>query len=215
MPEPEIDFICSDCGSEETGSSELAGESTPCGNCGAGCEVPFPGIEHLKMRCSECGAPHELDHYEECLGCGEETDVLQRYCTLHDTGVDKGACLECVRENPKGTDISESERRIALLCHLSPLLVGFLGPLVFWLHNKEKSAFKSAFLDHHGKEALNFHLTVLLAALIPGGPILVFVVGHSLLAAVIIASIVYSILAGVAAYRGNWYKFPYTIRLIK
>jgi hypothetical protein len=60
---------------------------------------PFPGIEHLKLRCSECGAPHELDYVEECQGCGE-TDVLQRYCTLHNTAVENRACLECVRDNP-------------------------------------------------------------------------------------------------------------------
>ena len=210
MLEKEINLVCAGCGSEETAAAAIAGESTKCGKCGERCKVPFPGIEHLKSRCLECGTPHELDDVEECLGCGE-TDALQRYCTLHDTAVDKGACLVCVRENPRGTDMTEMERRLALLCHFSPLLVGFLGPLVFWLHNRDKSSF----VDHHGKEALNVHLTVLLAALIPGGPIFMYAIGYSLLPAVILASVVYSILAAVAAHRGEWYKFPYSIRLIK
>lgn len=206
----EIQTVCSGCRAEETVSAALAGERTTCGTCGEKYKVPFPGIDHLKSRCGECGAPHELDYAEECLGCGE-ADALGRYCTLHDTAVDKGACLECVRENPRGTDVTDMERQLALLCHLSPLLVGFIGPLVVWLHTRDKSSF----VDHHGKEALNFHLTVLLAALIPGGPIFMAAIGHSLLPVVILASLVYSIIAAVAAYRGEWYQFPYTIRLIK
>ena len=112
MPEKENDLVCAGCGSEETVAAAIAGESTICGKCGERCTVPFPGIVHLKLRCLECGTPHELNDVEECLGCGE-TDALQRYCTLHDTAVDKGACLVCVRENPRGTDMTEMERRLA------------------------------------------------------------------------------------------------------
>lgn len=106
-------------------------------------------------------------------------------------------------------EVSDSDRQMALLCHLSPLVVGFLGPLVFWLVKKDESAF----LDHHGKEAVNFHLTIMIASMISGISV-VFLVGILLMPAVLIASIVFSILAAVAANRGEWYRFPITIRMI-
>ena len=115
-----------------------------------------------------------------------------------------------VGETTSVTDISDSDRQMALLCHLSPLLVGFLGPLIFWLVKKDESPF----MDHHGREAVNFHLTIMIAGLVCGA-LACLVIGFILLPLVGIASIVYSILAGVAANRGEWYRFPYTIRMIK
>src|SRR6478735_7706961 len=58
--------------------------------------------------------------------------------------------------NPAG--VSEDEKVLGMLCHLLGILTGFLGPLVLWLVKKDSSAF----LDHHGREALNFQITVML-----------------------------------------------------
>ena len=84
------------------------------------------------------------------------------------------------------------------------------APLIFWLVKKDESPF----MDHHGREAVNFHLTIMIAGLVCGA-LACLVIGFILLPLVGIASIVYSILAGVAANRGEWYRFPYTIRMIK
>lgn len=76
--------------------------------------------------------------------------------------------------------IPEAERTPALLIHLSPLL-GFvlpvlgnvLGPLAAWLAYRDRSRV----LDHQGKEALNFQLSVWLYSFVFG---LVFFVLFSL-----------------------------------
>ena len=49
---------------------------------------------------------------------------------------------------------SSDERMQAMLAHLSIILLGIVGPLIFWLIGKEKSAF----IDDQGKEALNFSI---------------------------------------------------------
>ena len=120
MTEPEIHFDCSNCGFAGIGSVELAGQNTPCVNCGSACEIPFPGKDHATVRCLDCGTPHELDHDEECLGCGD-TDYLHRFCLQHSTKVDDGACLECASDTseatPKGTLYEyEYELLLDVLC---------------------------------------------------------------------------------------------------
>src|SRR5215510_683688 len=52
----------------------------------------------------------------------------------------------------------EDEKMWAIGAHLGPFLIGFIAPLVVWLMFKDRSAF----LDRHGKESLNFQLTVLI-----------------------------------------------------
>jgi uncharacterized Tic20 family protein len=102
-----------------------------------------------------------------------------------------------------------------LIAHLSPLILyatgalAFLGPLVVWLLNKDRS-------DHvayHAKESLNFQLTMLLAALV--SLLLVFVlVGFFLLLIVFVVSVVFPIRAAIVAGRGEQYRYPLTIRFI-
>jgi uncharacterized Tic20 family protein len=46
-------------------------------------------------------------------------------------------------------------RTFGMLCHLSGLFLGFVGPLLFWLIKREQYPF----VDDQGKEALNFHIT--------------------------------------------------------
>ena len=47
----------------------------------------------------------------------------------------------------------------AMLAHLLGALLGFLGPLIIWMTKKDDHPF----IDDQGKEALNFHLTLLIA----------------------------------------------------
>jgi len=70
------------------------------------------------------------------------------------------------------------------------------------------------FVDDQGKEALNFQITVFIAALISG--VLTFVlIGLLLLPIVVIGWIVLSIMAGIKANNGETYRYPWTLRLIK
>ena len=93
-------------------------------------------------------------------------------------------------------------------CHL-------LGPFILWHTQKEKSPF----IDFHGKESLNFQITVFLAMLCLMGVtfVLMFlVVGIFLIPVIIVASIlamVAEIMACVAASRGEWHRYPCCLRL--
>jgi uncharacterized protein len=99
--------------------------------------------------------------------------------------------------------------------HLTGLaaLVGIpsiIGPLIMWLIKKDESDF----IDRHGKSAVNFHLTMLIAAVI--SIILVFVIiGIFLLIAVGVLIVVFSIIAALKANNGEEYSYPLSIPFIK
>jgi uncharacterized Tic20 family protein len=118
------------------------------------------------------------------------------------------------------------DRQWALFAHLSGLLatslggLGFLGPLIIWLIKKDQSKF----VDDQGKEALNFQLNLLGYVLlsIPVGLLIALVTlgfGIFLLiplyAALGVYGIIMPILAAVDANKGNLYRYPATIRIIK
>lgn len=98
----------------------------------------------------------------------------------------------------------------AMLGHLGGILLGFLAPLITWLVFRERSAF----VEDQGKEALNFQITVTIGYVIAS--VLVFaVIGFALLPLLWLASIVLSVIAAVAANRGERYRYPVALRLIK
>jgi uncharacterized Tic20 family protein len=103
-----------------------------------------------------------------------------------------------------------------MLCHLSALagfiipFGNFLGPFVIW--QIKKNEFPS--VEAHGKEALNFQITVTIAVLVCLALSCV-VIGLPLLFAVAIANIVFIIIASIKVNNGQPYKYPATLRLIK
>ena len=106
---------------------------------------------------------------------------------------------------------TQDERMWGMLAHLSSLIAGvvglpFLGPLVVWMMKKEESPF----VADQAKEALNFQLAVLIAVVV----CMATCIGIILLPVVGIGSLVYTILAGMEANKGAYYRYPYTIRMI-
>lgn len=107
------------------------------------------------------------------------------------------------------------DRSMAMLCHLLSILTGFLGPLILWLVKKETSPF----VDHHGREALNFQITVFLAMFLLTSMMVVLmfvVIGFFLFPLVIVVGIlalVAEIMACAAANRGEWHRYPWCIRI--
>jgi hypothetical protein len=100
-----------------------------------------------------------------------------------------------------------------VLCHLSFFfglaLISFLFPLVVYLVMRDESGYVSL----HAREALNFHLSLLLyvACCIP---LCFIVVGIPLLVAIGITGLVCSIVAAVKASKGTYYQYPITIRFV-
>ena len=108
---------------------------------------------------------------------------------------------------------------MGMLVHLLAILTGFVGVLILWLIKKDESRF----VDYHGKEALNFMLSMLIYSL--GLMAVMMVVGVVTLGfgffilfpayfVLVIGSLVLEIMACLAANRGEWHRYPYTIRMI-
>ena len=107
---------------------------------------------------------------------------------------------------------SNDDRTVAMLVHLSAIILGFIVPLIVWLINKDKP--EKSFLNDQSKEALNFQITLLFVYIV-GTVLTVILIGALINLAAWIACIVLSIVAGLAANKGQAYRYPFAIRLIK
>ena len=102
------------------------------------------------------------------------------------------------------------ERMWSTLIHVGGIIIGFISPLLGYLLLKDRSAF----VAENAKNALNFQITVAIGYIASG--ILMFVlIGFLTYPLVWILSIVFSIMAAVAANKGVVYKYPLTIPFIK
>lgn len=111
---------------------------------------------------------------------------------------------------------SQEVRQWAMFCHFAAfagLLIPFgnlLGPLIVWQLKRDLDPF----VDDQGKEALNFHITVSLAALVCM-LLAVVVIGFLLLPLLCLGALVLTIIAGIKANEGRTYRYPLCWRLIK
>ncbi len=116
-----------------------------------------------------------------------------------------------------GATPTESERTWGMLAHLAalaglilPLVGNVLGPLAVLLTRRDESGFVNA----HVKEALNFNITVSLAAVLCTFLALVFI-GVLLGTALFIAWLVMTLIAAIRASEGHEYRYPVAIRFVK
>jgi uncharacterized Tic20 family protein len=115
-----------------------------------------------------------------------------------------------IKEPPKPTEVSKDARTFAMLAHLLAIFTCFVGPLVIWLVKKEEHPF----IDEQGKEALNFQITVAIAYV--AASLLSFLcIGFLLFPAVWVVNLIFCIMACVAANKGEHYRYPVSLRLIK
>jgi uncharacterized protein len=117
---------------------------------------------------------------------------------------------------PPAQGPSKDEKTFAMFCHLSAL-AGFIipfgniiGPLIMWQIKKAESAF----IDDQGKEALNFQITIGIAALICLA-LIIIVIGMFLLPVLGLVALVFTIIGAIKANEGVAYRYPFAIRLIK
>ncbi len=112
---------------------------------------------------------------------------------------------------------TKDERKWAMLCHLSALSAyigipfgSILGPLVVWLLRRDTSAF----VDQHGREAINFHISMALYVIV-ASILCVILIGVPILFALIIFSFISIVIATVRASDGRSYRYPMTIQFMK
>ena len=124
---------------------------------------------------------------------------------------------EATQASAPGTAPTENERTWGMLAHLSalaglviPLIGNVLGPLLVSIARSDQSAFVAA----HAKEALNFNISVALAAIVCLVLWLVFI-GILLGVALFIAWLVMTLIAAIKASEGVAYRYPVSLRLVK
>lgn len=104
-----------------------------------------------------------------------------------------------------------------MICHLAALagfvgipLGNVLGPLIVWLIKREEFPL----VADQGKESLNFQISMTIYGVICI-PLMFVVIGFLLGLALLIADVVFIIIAAMKANEGALYRYPLTIRLIK
>ena len=104
-----------------------------------------------------------------------------------------------------------------MICHLAALagfvgipLRNVLGPLIVWLIKREEFPL----VADQGKESLNFQISMTIYGVICI-PLMFVVIGFLLGLALLIADVVFIIIAAMKANEGALYRYPLTIRLIK
>lgn len=108
------------------------------------------------------------------------------------------------------------DRQLIVITHLSQLVTLVIGfgslilPLILWLSNKKK-VYQ---MDTHGKNILNFQISLLIYALIciP----LIFLLGLGILGLIIlgIISIIFPIINAIKASNGETPKYPLSLNFI-
>lgn len=104
---------------------------------------------------------------------------------------------------PRGSD-----KVWTLLSHLSGFIaMPFILPLIVYLAMRGESAY----VTDNAREALNFHLSLLLYSAV----LAITVIGLTLIWVVVLFGFVLAIVAAIKASEGGCYRYPLTIRFVK
>src|SRR6202048_2011547 len=125
--------------------------------------------------------------------------------------------METIPPPPPPTSTTSSDVRTWCVLAHATALAGFfvpwaghiVGPLVVWLAKRTDSPE----IDAHGKESINFQLSMLIYNVIAGILCLVLI-GIPILILLHILNVVFVIVASIQASEGKLYRYPFTIRLI-
>jgi uncharacterized protein len=104
---------------------------------------------------------------------------------------------------------TSSDKVAAMLTHIAGIFFWFIPSLIVYLASTE-----NPWVKNQARLALNFQLTMLIAAII-GGALVFIGIGIFIIWAVEIAIVVFSIVAALKANQGEAYKYPLSIDLVK
>ena len=112
----------------------------------------------------------------------------------------------------------EAERQYAMFNHIVGIasvaswgvpLLGFFAVMAMWLIRKADSPY----LDDHGREAMNFQISLIFYYIILMIPLSIVTFGLWALF-VPVLNVLGCVLAAMAAHKGQYYRYPMTIRFI-
>ena len=149
--------------------------------------------------------------HRTCPACSARLDQRATSCPSCGTNLAAG-----VTHSAETAEVDEAVRNTAVAAHLSTfagLVVPFgsvIGPLAVWLTRRDRDPF----IDHAGREALNFGISIAIYGLVALVAALMLV-GIPLLIAGVIAWVVLASLAAAKASQGRSYRYPLTMRFIR
>ena len=116
-------------------------------------------------------------------------------------------------------DANRDDKNIAVMAHLLPLLgfifpgMSILVPLLIWWFKRDRSAY----IEHHARESLNFQITIILVTVL-WFILKLMLIGLLLFPLALIIGILILILmvrAALKAGNGEYYLYPLCLRLVK
>jgi uncharacterized Tic20 family protein len=119
-----------------------------------------------------------------------------------------------MEDAPGSTD--NQENNWATLCHLSALAGYFfpfgnvLGPLLIWLFKKNRYPM----VDLHGKEALNFQISISIYAL-AASALIYILIGIPLLLGLAVFNFIMIIIGAIKCKNGESFRYPLTLRFLQ
>lgn len=115
---------------------------------------------------------------------------------------------------------SAEDKQMSMFSHLgggigtfiSGGMLGFVAPLILMMTKGKESAF----IDEQSKEALNFQLVMVIAFFV--ATVLSFItcgIGAILYFPISIVGLIFGVIGGMASNKGEAYKYPFNIRMVK
>jgi hypothetical protein len=96
------------------------------------------------------------------------------------------------------SEITQDDKTMAMVAWLIGIVTGWVGPLIIYLVKKDQSKF----VAYHALQATFFHVAIIVLYMASA---FTFLISG---AAGVLLSLVFSIIAGLAANRGEWYEVP-------
>ena len=130
---------------------------------------------------------------------------------MHDTT----SVADDATEDVAGTQmpLTNQTKNLGTIAHLSAFVLflgipSLFGPLAMWLFNRD-----NPHVEFHAREALNFNLSMAIYG-IASAVLILFAVGLLLLPIVFVGWFVLTIVASVKASNGEYYRYPFTNRIV-
>ncbi len=108
------------------------------------------------------------------------------------------------------TETSRDARNMAMLCHLLGV-VGFFAPLLIWLIERDKHRF----VDEHGRQAMNYQISLLIYGVVCWLLCLVSVKFVVLLWLLTVIHLVLIVVGTVQASQGRLWRYPIAVPFLK
>jgi len=110
-------------------------------------------------------------------------------------------------------ELAPLDQRLGMvLAYLIALTGQIVGALVFWLVTKNDN--DRPFVQDQAREVLNFQLNVIVVAFVCG-LLTIVLIGFLLLPVVLIGAVVLTFIGAAKASKGESYRYPFIIRVIK